>query len=434
MLPSRIIRAPAQALILLLALAPVTPLCASEDRAAPLSLRDAMARTLADSPTLATYPWRERADDARVLQAGLGPNPELAAEIENIGGSGVYSGTSAMNLTFALSQVIKLGDKRDNRREVALAGSRLTGFDYELARLDVLAETARRFVAVARDQALLDLAHRASALAAATEEVAAQRVASGRSPSAELSQARIERSRIEIDREHAEHELATARIRLAAAWGETRARFGDVLAVMEALPGVPSLDDFLVRVDEAPGIQRYLALERVAAAQEALARANARQDLRVGIGVRHFEETSDQAFLLQFSVPLPVADRNQGRIAAARAEQRITQAQRDRARIETHAVLFGLYQELIHARTEAAALQAEVLPEAQAMMAQVNQGYREGRFSYLELSAARRQLLDVERAAIEAFAQAHTLLIELERLTGLPILAQALPAHAETNP
>jgi len=135
-------RAPAQALILLLALAPVTPLCASEDRAAPLSLRDAMARTLADSPTLATYPWRERADDARVLQAGLGPNPELAAEIENIGGSGVYSGTSAMNLTFALSQVIELGDKRDNRREVALAGSRLTGFDYELARLDVLVETS----------------------------------------------------------------------------------------------------------------------------------------------------------------------------------------------------------------------------------------------------------------------------------------------------
>ena len=434
MLPSRFMRAPVLALTLVLAVTPATSLCAAEDSAAPLGLRDALARTLADSPTLAIYPWRERSDDARLLQASLGPNPRLEAEIENIAGSGAYSGTSAMNLTLALSQVIELGDKRDYRRRAAASASGLTRFDYELARLDVLAETARRFVEVARDRALLDLAQRASALAAAAEDVAGQRVASGRSPAAELSQARIERARIEIDNEHAEHELATARIRLAASWGETHAGFGEVLADLKTLPGLPSLDDFLARVDEAPGIQRYLVLERVAAAQEALARANARQDLRVGAGVRHFEETSDQAFLLQFSMPLPLADRNQGRIAAARADQRMTQAQRRRARIETHAVLFGLYQELAHARTEAAALHAEVLPEAQAMMAQVNQGYREGRFSYLELSAARRQLLDVERAAIEAFAQAHALLIELERLTGLPILAQAMPAHAETNP
>lgn len=431
MLLSIFLRAPWLALTLVLVFTPATPLVASEDRAAPLNLHDALARTLASSPTLAIYPWRERADDARILQASLGPNPELATEIENIAGSGIYSGTSAMNLTFALSQVIELGDKRDYRRQAAESESRLTHIDYELARLDVLAEAARRFVDIARDQALLDLAQRALALAAAAEEVAGQRVASGRSPAAELSQARIERARSEIDNEHAEHELATARIRLAASWGDTRTRFGAVLADLQALPAVPSLDDFLARVNEAPGIQRYLVLERVAAAQEALARANARQDLRVGVGVRHFEETSDQAFLLQFSMPLPLADRNQGQIAAARVDQRITHAQRNRARIETHAVLFGLYQELAHARTEAAALQSVVLPEAQTMMEQVSQGYREGRFSYLELSAARRQLLEVERAAIEAFARAHTLLIELERLTGLPVLAQASPAHAE---
>jgi cobalt-zinc-cadmium efflux system outer membrane protein len=434
MLLSIFMRAPWLAFSLALVLTPAIPLYASEEQAAPLVLHDALARTLASSPALAIYPWRERADDARVLQASLRPNPELAAEIENIAGSGDYSGTSAMNVTLALSQVIELGDKRDYRRLAAESESGLTRFDYELARLDVLAETARRFVDVARAQAVLELAQRASLLAAGAEEVAGQRVARGRSAPSELSQARIERARIEIDREHAEHALATARIRLAASWGEMHVRFGDVLADLRALPPVPSLDDFLVRVDEAPGIQRYFVAERVAAAQEALARANARQNLRVGVGIRHFEDTSDQAFLLQFSVPLPVADRNQGAIAAASADQRTTQAQRHRSRIETHAVLFGLYQELDHARTESATLQSEVLPEAQSMMGQVDQGYREGRFSYLELSAARRQLLEVERAAIEAYTQAHKLLIELERLTGVPLLAQASLPHRDTNP
>ena len=434
MLLSRFIRAPWWVLILALSFTPAIAVGEAEERAVPLDLRNALSRALASSPTLAIFPWRERAADANILQAGLRPNPELAAEIENFAGTGAYSGTSAMNLTLALSQVIELGDKRDYRLRAAEWSRGVTGVDYELARLDVLAETARRFVDVARYQALLDLARRASTVAAAAEEVAEERVARGRSRTAELSQARIERARIEIDEEHAEHELASARIRLAASWGETQALFGDVLADLDALPDAPPLEEFLDRVNEAPGVQRYLAVERVAAAREALARARARQDLRVGVGVRHFEQTSDQALVLQFSMPLPVTDRNQGQIAAASADQRMMQAERHRARIETHAVLFGLYQELTHARTEAAALEAEVLPEAQTMMEQVDQGYREGRFSYLELSAARRQLLEVERATIEAFAKGHALLIELERLTGQPLLLPASPAHAENNP
>ena len=433
MLLSRFMRAPLWVLLLVLSFTPAMSVGADEERAAPLDLREALSRSLASSPTLAIYPWRERAAEANILQAGLRPNPELAAEIENVAGTGPYSGTSAMNLTLALSQVIELGDQRDYRRQAAESVRGVAGIDYDLARLDVLAETARRFVDVARCQALLELARRASVLAVTMETVAKQRVQSGRSRPAELSQARIERARIEIEQEHAEHELAAARIRLAASWGETRAQFGDVLANLEALPEIPSLEELLTRIEAAPSIQRYLAAERVAVAQEALARANASQDLRVGVGIRHFEDTSDQALVLQFSMPLAVNDRNQGEIAAARAGQRMTQAERHRARVETHALLFGLYQELIHARTEASALRDTVRPEAHSMLEQVSQGYREGRFSYLELSAARRQLLEVEQAAIEAFARAHTVLIELERLTALPIVVQASSAHPEAH-
>lgn len=433
MLLSKLMRAPWPALTLVLLFAPVTSLWASQGSGDRLELRDALARALASNPTLAIYPWQERADDARVLQAGLVPNPELTTEIDNLAGTGNYSGTSSTELTLALSQIIELGDKRAHRRHAAETQRALTRFDYELARLDVLAETAGRFVDVARAQALLEVARRASELAAATEKVAEQRVASGRSPKAELSQALIELARTEIDAEHAEHALATARIRLAASWGDTTARFGDVHANLTALPAVPPLDELLARLDRAPDIQRYLAIERVAAAQEALARANARQDLRIGVGVRRFQETSDQAFLLRFSIPLPLADRNQGQIAAARAEQRMTEAQRQQARVETHAVLFGLYQELIHARTESSALHTTVLPEARSMMEQVDSGYREGRFSYLELAAARRQLLEVEQAAIESSAQVHGLLLELERLTGHPMVAQVQQTLPETE-
>lgn len=44
--------------------------------------------------------------------------------------------------------------------------------------------------------------------------------------------------------------------------------------------------------------------------------------------------------------------------------------------------------------------------------------YERGRYSYLELVDAQRELLDLRDALIEAATQYHQTLIEIERLTG----------------
>ena len=79
---------------------------------ASLTLRDALARTLRGSPDLAAFNYDLRAAEARVLQSGLRPNPELAYEIENPTGSGAYKNADLMENTVRLSQVIELGGKR----------------------------------------------------------------------------------------------------------------------------------------------------------------------------------------------------------------------------------------------------------------------------------------------------------------------------------
>ena len=47
-----------------------------------VTLRDAMAIALARNPELGVFPYELRAADARVLQAGLRPNPQLDIEVE----------------------------------------------------------------------------------------------------------------------------------------------------------------------------------------------------------------------------------------------------------------------------------------------------------------------------------------------------------------
>src|SRR5690625_5108226 len=79
-----------------LALCPLLLAMATAHAAAtpkPLSLNEALAHTLDRHPELAQFPYRRRAAEARELQAGLSPDPELAVEAENAEGSGSFAGT-----------------------------------------------------------------------------------------------------------------------------------------------------------------------------------------------------------------------------------------------------------------------------------------------------------------------------------------------------
>jgi cobalt-zinc-cadmium efflux system outer membrane protein len=84
-----------------------------------LTLRDALAAALRDSPALAADAAEVRAREAEMLQAGRRPNPELGVELENLAGSGPFSGLDGLETTLALSQAIELGGKRGRRVEAA---------------------------------------------------------------------------------------------------------------------------------------------------------------------------------------------------------------------------------------------------------------------------------------------------------------------------
>jgi cobalt-zinc-cadmium efflux system outer membrane protein len=350
----------------------------------------------------------------------LPPNMVLEGEFENFAGSGSASGTDLLESTLQLTRVIELGDKASLRRGLGAAERERLAAHQLTRRNELAAEVARRFIHVLSDQAMLVTAQRATQLAKTARDVASERVTAGASSPAALGRAQIALARAQIAQEHAEHELASSRVKLSILWGDTQASFTEAAGNLFELTSLESFETYRDRLDASPELARFMSEARAQDARIELARAQRRPDVSIAAGVRRLETFDDEALVASFSVPLGTRRRAELQERAARADRSRIDRDRDARRLELHAELFDLYQEILHARTEAASLHEQVRPQAEAMLATTNDGYRAGRFSLLELVDAQLQLIEVEREAIRAAAQFHTLRVEIQRTIGAP--------------
>jgi cobalt-zinc-cadmium efflux system outer membrane protein len=386
-----------------------------------LALSDAIAAALLRNPALQSADFEVRAADARVTQAKLRPNPELGITLENFGGSGTLQGTDALESTLTLSQVIELGGKRGRRVAAASFGRDTVSLERNAQQLDVLAEVTRRFIDVAEQQQQLLLTRRATELTDKTLSAITQRVEAARAPQAEKSRAAIALGRTRLEEQQATQTLLSAHRRLAALWGSTDPRFGDAKADLFDLPPVANFDALMAKLKTNPDFLRFASEARLRDAEWQLAMAQAKSDVTVGGGFRRFEETGDTGFVVNFSMPLPFANRNQGAIKEAAIRRDQVAVEEQAVFITTQATLFEFYQQLQLARAEVTGLRSQLIPQAEAALKQTRDGYERGRFSYLELADAQRELLELQRTSIAVAATYHRVLAEIERLTREPL-------------
>ena len=115
--------------------------------------------------------------------------------------------------------------------------------------------------------------------------------------------------------------------------------------------------------------------------------------------------------------------RAQGDIAAATARREAARFDSQAAVIAARATLFEAWQHRTHAIEAFAMLRDAVIPRLESALADTREAYRAGRYSYLELIAARQELIDARLALVNAARRAHLNRIELERLSGAALTA-----------
>jgi cobalt-zinc-cadmium efflux system outer membrane protein len=386
-----------------------------------LSLRDAIALATQRNPDIAAFSFQAEEARQQAATQALPPSTALEVQLENFAGTGEVSATRAIEMTLQLSHVIELGGKAQRRREVG--DEKVAQLDAaQLARrADILAEVARRFVHLLSDQEQLEAAERATGLAEQARNVVQERIRSGAASPVLLSRAEIALARSRIEQEHAEHELLSSRVALASLWGDGEGRIGEARGDLFAFPSIEPLQTYAERLARNPDLLKFAADSRVLDARKRLAEAQRTPNVTVNAGVRRLEGLNDQALVAGFVIPIGTAKRARPEFLSVQAEREQMKLSEQSRTMELKATLFALYQEVLHARTEAQALQNEIRPQAEAMLKTSDAGYRAGRFSFLELADAQQQLLQIERDAIRAAAEFHTNLIEIERVTGVAV-------------
>lgn len=405
----------------------------AQNPSGPIGLRDAHALALMQSPELATFAWEVRAREARILQAGRPPNPVISAVVEDLGGGARVTGAEGLvqpQTTIQLSQLIELGGKRAARERLAERTRDLAGWDYELARVDVFTRVARAFIDVLASQQAVALTEQTTRLVEAVHQTVGARVTAGVVSPIEETKAGIALAAVRIESDRATRTLQADRTRLAALWGGAAARFDAATGDLTVLPRVPAFDELRDRLAQNPELSRWATEIAQRDAALAVERSKRVPDLTVSAGYRRFTDIGSNAFLIGGSVPLPLFDRNRGgmqeagdRLAKARAEEGAAQAR-------VIAALADAYRALAGANDEVSALISHVMPGARSAFEAVSEGYRLGRFGYLDVLDAQRTLVSANAQYLRALSDLHKAAADVERLIGAPLAGPAPPPPA----
>lgn len=382
-----------------------------------INLSEAIDKTLAHNPDLVAFGYQIQAQQARFTQAQLRPNPELDLRVENFLGSGDFDGVDAAETTLSIGWVLERG-KLEQRVGAARAGVSLIESEAEIQRLDVMAETARLFLASLANQERLILTREAVTFSKKTRDVVKERVDAGRAPNADLSRAEAELARARLISEDIEHELVTSNHRLSSQWNQFAPDFLAVEGDIYRLPTPDSFAALLARLDKNPDISMFLTQYRLREAELRLAEVEAKPDWRISAGIRRLELTNDNAFVAGITIPLTMRNKNQGRIAEARAKMAMADAHQAATRLQIETQLFAVYQRLQHSLHRTRTLREEILPRMEKALADTQKAYASGRYDYFELKLLQAEVLNTRTDLVEASIDAHTHLIEIERLTG----------------
>ncbi|MGR3319783.1 MAG: TolC family protein [Candidatus Anammoxibacter sp.] len=381
-----------------------------------MTLQHALALALLHDPGLAAFSIEIRAKEAQTIQAGLFPNPELAAKAVDFGGENGRQEFDGVETTIWLSQLVPLGGKISKKKRVASLEKDLSVWDYESKKLDVLTFTAKAYIAVLSAQERLHLAKELNTLAQDVLETVSARVKAGKGFPVEKTRAKVTLSTSTIKLKKAQSVLEAARRNLAFLWGNYNPGFVKAEGDLYITKGIPSLNELNDKISQNPDMARWKHEIKMRKAVVKRENSNAVPDVTVSFGKRFFAEDNSDAFVMGFSMPLPVFNRNQG--SRLEAKHRLSKAKRNEEAVKLQILSFlsRSYQLLSAAFIEVETLRDNVLPDAQKVFDSSSEWYRKGKFSYLQVLDAQRTLFEIREQYINALTAYHQGVNNVERL------------------
>jgi cobalt-zinc-cadmium efflux system outer membrane protein len=414
-----------RAIIAILIGSPMVLVCSAAAETTSLSLAQALSIARERNPLVAIA--RERTIAARGIhtQASLLPNPVLTATSENQPFRhlpGFSFATDTDDYVYA-SQLVELGGKRRLRLTAAQAGIDAAEGQAEIEARQLTASVSSAYWTADAAAQVLDLYRKEAATLARMVEYNGERVHAGASAGADLLRIQLESDRMLASANLASADASRTLIALYAEMGTSE--FPSTVAFIDHLNSLehfeaPSLDTVL---QQRPEMLLAQAQMRQAKTNLSLERASAIPDPDLLFGYKRWsgygQYSGINSMFFGVKTPLPLFNRNQGKVSSADAELRSAQHKVEAQKIAIKAELAAAESDYLHSRDALEQIMPRMTERAGRNLNMTFEAYRIGGTDLVRYLDAERMRVETQVLYVKALSQYHQSAINLQYAAGI---------------
>jgi cobalt-zinc-cadmium efflux system outer membrane protein len=373
---------------------------AASNRFDALSLEQAVKLAERQHPDLAEANALIEAAEGRVRQAGAFPNPEAIARIEQA----PFKGRTLDEAEYlaGVAQPVPLGSRLSKAKQAEQLERDRRAKELEVRRRELRKRVHSAFAtALYQEKALLtqeEIAASANKVVATTKA----RLDAGDALREDLARAEMEAARAKVELRRADALREQAMAALTAAIGDPALSVKSLDGTLDTTFEIPTMESLAASLASNPNAALADADIRASEARVDLAKAQRIPDVKVELLYRRLQAEKENAFDVGLSIPLPLFDRNQGRIREARAEAAAAEA---RSRSTLNDLTFRMrdaHSQLTAALANSRTLKDEILPRADTVLKSAEARYTAGDSSLSEVLPVRRDWAAVQLTYLES--------------------------------
>ncbi len=370
-----------------------------------LTLEDLERMAMANNPTLAQAEAAVRAAEGRRKQAGLWPNPIVGYENEGLAFNDLVRQFRAGHYFFAEQNIVTFG-KLGKNKNIAAREKDQTVAEAEAQRWRVLNAVRMLYYEALGAQRMVDLRKQLLDLTREAVDISEELFNVGQADRPDVLSTEVESQRAEIDLMQAENELTRVWKVLAAVVSDRRLKPARLAGSIEAEAPMLNQEDMLAELlRDSPEIKAAMAGVARAKAVIAREKAEPKPDVFVFGRIGYSNDWAEffggkTGWETEFGVGLrlPVFDRNQGNVAAAKADLVSAEKELQRVELSLRAHLADEFTLYLNSLGVAARYKREILPRAE-------RAYELYLSKFRQMAAAYPQALISQRTLFQARAE-----------------------------
>jgi cobalt-zinc-cadmium efflux system outer membrane protein len=393
---------------------------ASHLHAQALRLQDLEEMALRRNPAISQAAAGIRAAEALRRQAGLYPNPTIGYTADEVNTGSIFN--YGEHGVFAEQRFIT-GGKRGIRRQLAEQDISLAKTDAESERLRVLNTVRSLYYQALAEQRLLNVRTQLAQLARRAVQTTKELANVGQADQPDLLAVDIEAQRLELGLVQSRNALQRTWRQLAAVTGNPQLQPAALEGDLEALPKL-DFETELARVyEQSPQLRAAQVETERGELSVREARAAVIPDIVARGGLHYNRERLELAGRpvgwqgsAEVGIQIPVFNRNQGNIAAARAGAERAAFAVERARLELRSRLASAFREYQDSLAAAQRYKDQMIPSAQRAYDLYLNSFRQMAAAYPQVVITQRNLFQLQEDYIAMLAGAWQRVVEIQTL------------------